>query len=137
VSLPPSTATVDAWPNGPCENGTASAATLVPAASLASRSDASARNRAVVATTALDRYGTGATARPISSSTTAASRRLAPAPPRCSGKAIAASAISPASARQTDGSYAPVSTFASVCATGVRAASSDRTDERRSSSTTL
>ena len=50
-----------------------------------------------VATTALVRNGTGATARPSSSRTTAASRRLAPPPPKRSGIAMPARPISVAS----------------------------------------
>ncbi len=68
------------WP-APCRlapgllaNGTASAAVTVAPASPASSSASPAASAAAVATTALPRYGTGATARPASSATTAASR---------------------------------------------------------------
>ena len=53
-----------------------------PASRAAAESES---NRTVVATTALVRNGTGATERPSSSSTTAASRADAPAPPRVLG----------------------------------------------------
>ncbi len=56
-----------------------------PEASRPSSSASSQASRASVATTALVRYGTGATARPSSSSTTATSRAEAPWPPRSSG----------------------------------------------------
>ena len=86
---------------GAVDSGTASAAVADPVANPLTVSVSPACNRATVASTALDRNGTGATARPISSITTAASRALAPAPPSCSGTNRPAIPSSAASVCQT------------------------------------
>ena len=61
-------------PAAPAANGTASAAVTSPLATWPSSSSSPADSSAVVAITALPRKGTGATCRPSSSATTAASR---------------------------------------------------------------
>ena len=88
---------------GDADSGTASTAVLRPVASAVSSSatsgvSVSRASSVSVAITELVRYGAGATARPSSSSTTAASRWLAPWPPSFSGTSRPAAPMSAASA---------------------------------------
>src|SRR5579872_994074 len=107
---------------GPAANGTVSATVSDPSASRDSRCSASREpepeaepepepepeahaSSAVVATTALPRNGTGATAPPSASAATAASRYDAPAPPEPSGTSSPAHPTSAATTRHRSPSY--------------------------------
>lgn len=90
---------------GEAVNGTTRAAVISPSASPDSNSPAPAWIRACVASTELVRKGTGATPRPSSSRTTAASRAEAPAPPYSSGMSRPATPISRESVFHRSRSY--------------------------------
>src|SRR5699024_3411248 len=90
-------------------HGSTSAQRLLPLANSVIALVSPADNKTVVAITLLVRNGTGATLRPSSSRTTAASRALAPAPPRLSGIKSPATPRSCASARQVSEASAFVS----------------------------
>ncbi len=121
--------------SGPVDSGTARAPVTAPAARSGTVPVSPARSSATVASTALDRYGTGAAARPISSMTTAASRVLAPAPPRDSGTSSPASPSSAATVFHTPEKSAGAASYAVVTTdAGQRSVSMRRTLSRRASS---
>ncbi len=127
-------------PAGGVAKGTASTAVRAPEASSDRSAGAGPSSRASassvsVATTELVRYGAGATLRPSSSRTTAASRWDAPWPPSFSGTRRPAAPMPAASASQSRGSYGVSDSVAAITAgASARSARRARTAERRSSS---
>src|SRR5579875_1374926 len=120
---------------GAVDSGTTSAAVSSPAASAGSVSVSPAVSSAMVASTALDKNGTGATARPISSITTAASRAPAPAPPSSSGTSNPATPRSAANSFHTPEKSGGAGSYSRITASGGhRSASKRRTLSRRASS---